>query len=206
MIVVEGALVRYGEAERWKRIKKEIGRTKPSRAPAAIEKKRREAFKNDGRPPDTAAQLIRNAKVNKQSRKGFTEPNLMDLFKTSPTKRRAPAIVVGYPWEDNSCWLDTSLDLISHALNTDPTTATQFYMMCVPSPEDSALSGLAKVLGIRRSLMATPAMSPDVIRNMSASLKNSRNEFRQLLWEKGAMWWGIDKDQALWVSEYRLST
>src|SRR4051812_44539439 len=56
----EGAPIRYGQAEPWKKVANAIGRTKPTRAP---EKQRSKRYTNDGRPPDTLKELL--SKVSK---------------------------------------------------------------------------------------------------------------------------------------------
>ena len=89
----------YGKAEHWKAVAAEIGRTKPSRAPAAQARRRK---KNDGRPPDTSAELLKS----KRPKRGPA-----GAPKTIPAQR-----ITSYRWKDNSCWLDTSLELLYQVL------------------------------------------------------------------------------------------
>ncbi|KAJ7884343.1 hypothetical protein B0H14DRAFT_2564400 [Mycena olivaceomarginata] len=86
------------EAEPWKVISQQIGRTKPSRAPEISSSQHK---KNDGRPPDTSAELLGSSKSNKGSSKGPSKPKSSDRL-------------VGYPWA-NSCWLDSALGLLFSA-------------------------------------------------------------------------------------------
>ncbi|KAH7907178.1 hypothetical protein BJ138DRAFT_1014934 [Hygrophoropsis aurantiaca] len=89
--------IRYGQAERWKLVKADIGRTKPQRAPEVQAKR---AKMNDGRPPDTSRQLLGKT-LPAEHADDITRANL----KSRP----------GYPWKDNSCWLDTRFRDISAA-------------------------------------------------------------------------------------------
>jgi hypothetical protein len=85
-------------------------------APGASEKKR---VKNDGRPPDTIKDLVLAAPTKKQKKE------VSDLKQ----KRKVPSIprIPSYPWQKNSCWLDTSLELL-HA-----TVSYNFGEFTVPS-------------------------------------------------------------------------
>ncbi|KAJ6473065.1 hypothetical protein C8R45DRAFT_1163444 [Mycena sanguinolenta] len=94
---VAGVPIRYGQAKPWKVISQQIGRTKPSRAPETSSSQRK---KNDGRPPDTSAELLGSLKSNKGSSKGPSKPDRL----------------VGYPWANNSCWLDSALELLFSAV------------------------------------------------------------------------------------------
>jgi len=98
--ILGGVPIRYGQAEPWKVVAAQIGRTKPTRANRLQDKKRK---KNDGRPPDTIKELVQ-VKVKRET--GFV---------------LGPA---SYPWKNNSCWLDTSLELtlitvMRHFLSTN---------------------------------------------------------------------------------------
>ncbi|KAF9547111.1 hypothetical protein CPC08DRAFT_648853 [Agrocybe pediades] len=117
-----GTPIRYGESEPWKKTAAKIGRTKPSRAPDIAETKRKS--KSDGRPPDTVKELvITPAKKKKKN----TDP----LF-DNPS----------YPWNLNSCWLDTSLQILFIALKRSP---DEYY----------ALQEMYNKPGSERSLLAT---------------------------------------------------
>lgn len=99
-----GVPIRYGRAEPWKVIAQQIGQTKPSRAPKPEESKRK---KNDGRPPDTAKELLGKSSKHK-----------------APTVKNTKHYAMGfalqsYPWSKNSCWLDSSLNLLYRAISRD---------------------------------------------------------------------------------------
>ncbi|EPQ59388.1 hypothetical protein GLOTRDRAFT_70775 [Gloeophyllum trabeum ATCC 11539] len=98
-----GVPIRYGSAEPWKLVASRIGRTKPTRAPEAYERRR---YKNDGRPPDTAKEL---AETRSKSRKLQKSQIRSDEKKAETLERN---IYQSYPWSNNSCWLDTALELL----------------------------------------------------------------------------------------------
>jgi hypothetical protein len=106
-IILEGIPLAYGKRERWKEIAEKIGRTKPSRAPNAVSKRRK---KNDGRPPDTSAELLAEPKKNKNS---DAIPKSQDAV--GATSKSNNAKIVSYRWKENSCWLDVSMELLYHA-------------------------------------------------------------------------------------------
>lgn len=85
-----GVPIRHGGPEGWKITAEEIGRTKPSRAPDKRDKRQR----TDGRPPDTARELLTQTKL----------------------KLKTPRSYQSFPWSRNSCWLDASLELIVAAV------------------------------------------------------------------------------------------
>ncbi|PPQ88302.1 hypothetical protein CVT25_012365 [Psilocybe cyanescens] len=89
---IDGILIRYGAPEPWKGTAGKIGHTKPSRAIDPQEVKRK---KNDGRPPDTIKELTKT--VKNQKIPVIWAPNL------GPPS---------YKWNNNSCWLDSSLELL----------------------------------------------------------------------------------------------
>ncbi|KAF8886874.1 hypothetical protein CPB84DRAFT_1535529 [Gymnopilus junonius] len=132
----EGKLIRYGQAEPWKVIQQKIGRTKKSRAKDLVEKKQK---KNDGRPPDTIKELLGTQPKPKKAvqskevgptpgsslpkptnalhKKTAQQKSMSSMLKTpntSPTL--SPLSSASYPWDRNSCWLDTSLQLLYVAL------------------------------------------------------------------------------------------
>lgn len=94
-------LIRYGQPESWKVISQQIGRTKPSRAPKPENKRHK---KNDGRPPDTSCELL-GKKVGSTSQ--------------SRQVTKAPLSFPSYQWSNNSCWLDTSLELLFQTVMRD---------------------------------------------------------------------------------------
>ncbi|KAJ7017996.1 hypothetical protein C8F04DRAFT_978179 [Mycena alexandri] len=94
---IVGVPIRHGQAEPWKVIAQHIGRTKPGRAPNAANSRRK--LKNDGRPPDTSAELLGKLKSGKGASKAAPHSS--------------------YPWSRNSCWLDSSLELIFNPVMRD---------------------------------------------------------------------------------------
>lgn len=79
--------------EPWKYTAQLIGRTKLSRG-------RGSTSRNDGRAPDTAAALVGSKSVQKKK------------VKQKKESRNTDPAVFGYSWDNSSCWLDTSLQLL----------------------------------------------------------------------------------------------
>lgn len=102
-----GTPIRYGQPEPWKAIKLQIGRTKSSRASQPGKSR----GKNDGRPPDTSKELL--SKKGKSSQKGKSAQ--IPPSNEQPVLNSHPS----YPWRANSCWLDTSLELLFIAVTRD---------------------------------------------------------------------------------------
>lgn len=96
--------VQYGQPEPHKRIKERTGTTHPGRVPQGFRSTDSRSG-NDGRPPDTASELI--GKLKGSSYQG----KLTQYFRI----RGAPS----YAWDRNSCWLDTTLHLLNQAVNRD---------------------------------------------------------------------------------------
>ncbi|KAF9529541.1 hypothetical protein CPB83DRAFT_882745 [Crepidotus variabilis] len=63
---VKGIPIRHGNAERWKLVKQDLGRTKAHRGPDVATKKRGQ--KNDGRPPNTIKELLLKAPAKKKQK------------------------------------------------------------------------------------------------------------------------------------------
>ncbi|KAJ7658185.1 hypothetical protein DFH06DRAFT_1407814 [Mycena polygramma] len=91
---LDGVKIFYGrDRQSWKRAAEKFGTTKYSRRRAAI---RAAKHANDGRPPDTGKALLgRGARKQKHE------------YEKS------------YAWKENSCWLDSSLTLLSAAAARD---------------------------------------------------------------------------------------
>ncbi|KAG1794446.1 uncharacterized protein HD556DRAFT_1308143 [Suillus plorans] len=101
----------YGNSRQfWKKWKDELGMTHPSRAPEKIAAKKR--ARSDGRPPDTARQLLGNC---------FTDGETSHDASVSPTKRPRLNDIkrASYKWSNNLCWLDTLLELLFIAVSRD---------------------------------------------------------------------------------------
>ncbi|KAF9030656.1 hypothetical protein BJ165DRAFT_1358700 [Panaeolus papilionaceus] len=112
---LEGTPIRYGDAEPWKVIASHLGRTKKTRGEPADSKKRK---RNDGRPPDTAKELLPKRPRND----GTKRRDASKSKEAKPTKHPVPILLshpLLYPWNQNSCWLDSSLQLLYVCLSKD---------------------------------------------------------------------------------------
>ncbi|KIM36003.1 hypothetical protein M413DRAFT_32045 [Hebeloma cylindrosporum] len=130
--VSKGTPIRYGAPEPWKVKAAAIGRTKPSRAPRPEEKKRK---KNDGHPPDSVKELLL-APTTKLTVPKPPKPMIKELLTAPKLQVTAPKLLTApikpapappgfqfgpasYPWKDNSCWLDASLEVLYVAIERD---------------------------------------------------------------------------------------
>ncbi|KAJ6478267.1 hypothetical protein C8R45DRAFT_1216466 [Mycena sanguinolenta] len=139
---IAGVPIRYGQAEPWKVISQQIGRTKPSRAPETSSSQRK---KNDGRPPDTSAELLGSSKSNKGSSKGPSKPDRL----------------VGYPWANNSCWLDSALELLFSAVTRDFTDFSSRFDDINP---ECAITPLFKIMQLRHTMAGSGGNPLDMLR------------------------------------------
>ncbi|PPR02123.1 hypothetical protein CVT24_011345 [Panaeolus cyanescens] len=152
-----GVPIRYGQTEPWKIIAAKHGQTKKTRSKDPEEKKRK---KNDGRPPDTSKELLKGSsrKSNKSQQQKATVSFLPSL----------------YPWNRNSCWLDTSLQLLYVALSRDLISL------------DSVINGLAKdstlkfILGHLKYRHQLDTSNPAG----ASSLQSDRDKIRTMLRKK----------------------
>jgi hypothetical protein len=143
----EGTPIRYGQPEPWKVIIQQIGRSKPSRAPNPEKRHRK---KNDGRPPDTSRELLGPTTNKKKTN-------------SSPS----------YPWSNNSCFLDTSLELVFQTVLQDfPGFSTRFKLQ----ESESTLTLLHRMMELRK-LIVTEGSE----KNPSAWLAIQRDSFREHL-------------------------
>ncbi|KAJ7440431.1 hypothetical protein FB451DRAFT_1191601 [Mycena latifolia] len=152
VIFQAGVPIRYGQAEPWKVISQVIGRTKPGRAPEASSSKR---GTNDGRPPDTSAELLGKSKGSKGTSKAGSKP-------------KPPARLVGYPWSKNSCWLDSGLELLFSAITRD---FPDFSFVFEDIDPACGIAPLFKVMNLRKTL-------PGSDRDPSNMLSLQRDGFR----------------------------
>ncbi|KAI4517633.1 hypothetical protein K525DRAFT_210448 [Schizophyllum commune Loenen D] len=129
-----GGLIRYGRAEPWKRLKDKIGRTKRWRAgPRPLKKsvlgvskkagsKRRKSSrwrpaKNDGRPKDTAKELIPSDATRGGENRGLSNPGVATHHAALPLiQTRTEDYLPGVRWRNNSCWLDASFQLFYYSI------------------------------------------------------------------------------------------
>jgi hypothetical protein len=160
--VTDGTLIRYGKAEPGKAIAQQIGRTKPSRAPEPEESRRK---KNDGRPPDTSKELLANPKS-----KSPTKTRSSAKEKMTPTVHDRPS----YPWHNNSCWLDTSLELIFITVMRDFPRFSSLNQVLLP---EMALRVLFETLELCRTTVEDTPQDQDA----SSNLRLQRDSFRKFL-------------------------
>lgn len=146
-LILEGVPIRYGTAEPWKVIAQRIGRTKPSRAPQAQDKRRK---KNDGRPPDTAKELLHV----KKGRRANASKAATSTASSSGHRRHA-----SYPWSKNSCLLDSSLELIFRAVSRD---FAGFSMKMDGLHPKLSLATLFEALSLRRTFEISPGGTDDL--------------------------------------------
>lgn len=166
--------------------------------------KRQKLNMSDSRPPDTKKMLTSNAKkslkkspakARKKSLKlrkqvGMSQQTL-DLVSADVADDQTPLKTIvyeSYLWDRNSCWLDTSLELIYHAAlrNFDDFTVT-FRLL----PAKTGFQEMYNGFNIRhqKGLLCS-----------SRELSNTRNIFRELLHnERRAMFRQIGHQQPLLV-------
>jgi hypothetical protein len=175
--LLEGIPTHYGEAEPWKVQANKFGRTKPTRAGKPEDQKRK---KNDGRPPDTIKDLLLKPKQKKvplglpSSRLEKKKVSFLAAISTADPKIiQAP----NYPWNKNSCWLDTSLQLLYIAVQKVP---REFSHISEALPKNSTLRTVLATLLERHTLDPQGE-------NISAILRGQRDDIRKLLKQKKAI-------------------
>lgn len=149
----EGIPIRYGRDEPWKVKAEQYGYTKPSRHRGEKEKQ------NDGRPPDTAKELL--GPSPKKKGKGTK----------ALTTVATPAGIPCFPWMGNSCWLDTSLQILHVIFGR---LFDDLDLRISPLPAKSLLKALLATYTSRQKLTAGDP-------NVSKSLGHIRDDFRTLL-------------------------
>ncbi|KAH6889065.1 hypothetical protein BKA70DRAFT_1541345 [Coprinopsis sp. MPI-PUGE-AT-0042] len=198
-----GGLIRYGQKP-WKISQeilseslKKINLRAKLRNRLKTTKQRRSRnprYKNDGRPPDNAKSLLKRKKAKQvavKSRGAQTKKGGVSAWCSQPKggdprlavqqhSMSRPRVVPSYPWSGNSCWLDTSLDLIYHLVAINP---AEYSMLATHLNEDSLISALANTIFARISL-AQPHSS-EAFKKAEASLRKSRDEFRIKLHSTG---------------------
>ena len=182
--LLRGVPIQYGQAEQWKKVSECIGRTKPSCAPDVAIKKRK---KNDGRPPDTAKELLKISPSKKKKKDLAKLEAHLDAPKSkNPSNMKAPGQVgkemvnqtpatsrtPSYPWKENSCWLDTSLQLLFVALTHNFSEFSEFAQKVAPA---SPLRTLHNIFEQR--------LNPDSTVNVSEELWSHRNHLQWQLVE-----------------------
>jgi len=147
-----------------------IGRTKPTRGSQPEEKCRK---RNDGRPPDTTKELVpaMGTKTNSTQTQQVLDFQPIPKKKNSITFGRA-----SYPWKDNSCWLDTSLELMFTAVMRD---FADFEAGCQILPEGIGLRQVYEGFNERRE-MELQLNEKDQLK----ALQGQRDSLRKLLKQK----------------------
>ena len=200
-MLLEGIPIRYRRPEAWKVTAAEIGRTKPTHAGKPGEKKRK---KNDGRPPDTIKELFKLEKgtkkkraknivfdVSEESVEAVTKEPANGLKKKLTgeidlgTKKQAPTTSTknltfgppSYRWKHNSCWLDTTLELLYVALMRN---FEEFSAILDALDDDSPLRVILELMESRHHL----STNPDDVK-ISVELSKQRDKIRQHLFELG---------------------
>lgn len=178
MIRLGGLRIKYGKDEPWKYFAYSYGRTHPSRDPAIISQKK---HKNDGRAPDTFnALLIRK-----------TLPQDSNELKRLLRARKAVHLV-SYRYFKNSCWLDTSLEVIYRVVEHNP---LDFETLFADVTVGSVADNLKHVITERLDLMNGPTASTCVATANSLS----RDCFRRALLDSKIVT-SIDSEDSLFVS------
>ncbi|KAJ7504614.1 hypothetical protein B0H11DRAFT_1709555 [Mycena galericulata] len=160
---VAGVKIRYGIPEPWKHAKTKDGLSKRARAANSSHSRK------DGRPPDTSKELVpgaRKGKGPKSSKKPPGDPR-------SQVVARRPS----YAWRKNSCWLDTSLELVFQTVSRD--FERQFGSRATYLHAAEAISKLFELMTLRRTIEDDPSsgVGPVVLQ----TLATQREGFRKFL-------------------------
>ncbi|KAF8134056.1 hypothetical protein K438DRAFT_1997887 [Mycena galopus ATCC 62051] len=155
-----GMMIRYGKAEDWKN-----GLKRRSRQKQTVRSNRR-----DGRPPDTAKALAGPGRKSRSRVKPSERP--------SPPP--APTVTVlrpSYAWNRNSCYLDTSLELIFHTVTLD--FERQFASRSTELHNGESVKRLFELMSMRREAenRASGGVNPEVLKE----LDSRRDNFRKFL-------------------------
>ena len=159
-------------------MKERIGRTKPTRAPEAAAKRRK---KNDGRPPDTIKDLLLRNHTKKEVKEAKETRDVLNIPSGHPS----------YSWKQNSCWLDTALELL-HA--TVSHNFEEFSKACESLPDESTLQYLYNMLHARQTLDPTA-------KDISSQLSKQRDSLRvRLVKEKVTLTRTMSSFEPIFVS------
>ena len=132
-----------------------IGQTKPGHASCPEDKNRK---KNDGCPPDTKDELL------------YPSKNTNTVSKFGPPS---------YPWDANSCWLDTSLELLFVPVMRN---FNDFSSLFNSVPKNSGLYALYTTLNSRRLIN-----HDEDDRIVTQALKKHWDALQVVLKKKGAI-------------------
>jgi hypothetical protein len=178
---LEGGRYHWGDREYFKRIKADIGRTKPSRSPQ--KQGQTTKYFNDGRAPDTAKQLVGPQKktqaLTKKSKTAGGDP-------ANPKGKKSDfipqdSLQVGFPWAKNSCWLDSPLQVLYAATlheeeayteyfaDVDPKSSFLFFKKTVEShtfdPMKATARGILSNMTKTRNAMRSNLSAVEALRN-----------------------------------------
>ncbi|KAF9536067.1 hypothetical protein CPC08DRAFT_776665, partial [Agrocybe pediades] len=166
---LSGGRVRYGRPEPWKDLKDEIGRTKRSRASNGAKNKTKES---DARPPDTAKELL-----GPKSKKKSAAKSAAPALKIAQVPTLGPP---SYPWRSNSCWIDTSLELLYICLLP---ILPQLKLTFDKVPQDTPLHSFYSTIISRERLAATRNTTEATDSKISLSLSLHRDQLRETLFK-----------------------
>ncbi|KAJ3831325.1 hypothetical protein F5878DRAFT_520744, partial [Lentinula raphanica] len=196
---LNGGLIRYGQAEPWKAMINLIGRSKPTRAASS----RKSRQKSDGHPPDTKQELLsksptkkkllRSASSRKSGQKSDGRPpdTKQDLLSKSPTKEKllqskqkpvSSGVVVGpasYRWIENSCWIDSALDILYRAISNDYASFSTRFSSTTQT--ERPIRDLYNLVSLRREAENQALILRDPSYDLWDTLSHQRNSFREKL-------------------------
>ncbi|TRM67848.1 hypothetical protein BD626DRAFT_564741 [Schizophyllum amplum] len=187
----DGMKIGYGDRRPWDTMKGKIGRTKISRTPGY----RRRRTLNDGRPMDTAAQLVGTR----------TKAPALEAQSAKSPDSRVPQALPGMKWRQNSCWLDTSLQLLHHAIARDAADFTRSFISlstsAVLSAEHQPIYEFINVTMQRQEIVGTALHRLDLEERTACTEQLSvlRDSLRQELLSKNIIDAGDAGESNLWT-------
>lgn len=146
---------------------------------------------NDGRPPDTSKELMQNAKGKKKKKSSPEEaatlttdpPNpalKADNIKTAlPQTLQSLKHHVSYKWSNNSCWLDTSLELLFMTATRD---FDDFLLHVNENPQAIISSGVVPILEFQRSIYLKSYSDVGLSSVDVTTLQGWRDRFKAVLY------------------------
>lgn len=143
-----------------------IGRTKPTRSLQPQDTKRK---RNDRRPPDTSKELLKSGKKQRKIAPAPPQPTALQNLFGPPS----------YPWNANSCWLDSSLELIFIATMRN---FNEFSSIFQAAPAGTALFQLHQTLNDRKLINVD-----EDDQSASLTIAQQRDDLRKALKEAGVI-------------------
>ncbi|KAJ7101594.1 hypothetical protein C8R43DRAFT_1167387 [Mycena crocata] len=157
-----GIKIRYGAAEDWKH---------PLKNRSRDHNKSRRTYRKDGRPPDTSQDLLG------KSSKGQSETPPNTPPPTPPASGPLPRRLPSYPWHKNSCYLDTSLELIFRAVSRG--FHVDFSPRAAALIESDAIKQLFDHMAFRKALEEDSSSELTAIRELAEHKEYFRNHLRR---------------------------